>query len=166
MEPACSLGYWGVYNGGAACVVGMHSLPVGIAAADVQEAILRIPQTDNARTAEAEPALALKMLVKHIVADDDKTIALADGPSAALAEIGVYRVPGSYVENNARFVEFDVTAFVRADIAAKRSTFAWRIEPQSVPAGVTSLRYFPTVDAQDAAFGDNGGARLFLRMRS
>jgi hypothetical protein len=166
VEPACPLAYWGVYNGGRGCAVGIHTLPPGIAAADVQQAILRIPQTDNARTPDTDTALGLKMLVKHIAAADNATITAADGQSAALAEVGVYRAPGPYVEDNARFVELDVTAQVRADVAAKRPTFAWRVEPQSVPAGATSMRYFPTVDNQDAAFGDNHGAKLFLRLRS
>ena len=61
-------------------------------------------------------------------------------------------MPGAYVLDNGRSMDVDVTAALKADLAAGRSSFAWRVEPQAVPDGISSQRYFPSVDNTDAAF--------------
>jgi hypothetical protein len=163
---------WGEHNGANVAAIGIHSLPAGITVAQLGTATLRIPRTDNIWTAN-DDALNLNMTVKHIDAADDAAVTMPDGDSAALATIGLYRPPGEYVGNNSRYVLYNVTNLVKADIAAGRTTFAWRVEPDAVNPGISSQRYFPGVDNTDGAFntaspppefgpGDNHGAVLCL----
>ena len=163
VEQVWPYGYWGNWEGTPCVEVGIHTFPLSISSADIDEAFLRIPQTDNAWTAD-ESALDLDMWTKHIDAADDSQITLADKDSSSLAVIGVYRSPGPYVQGNVRYVEYPVTDLVRGDLDAGRRTFAWRVEPASLPDNSVSLRYFPTVESTDGSFLDNRGARLYLHL--
>ena len=157
-------GLWGKYEGEGIHPVGIHSLPANVGAADVSWAKLRIPQTDNIWTVN-ESCLSLDMRLKHIDAADDLMVTPTDGTSTPLADLGLYRAGAPYVVDNSRFVQLYVTEHVRADLLAGRWSFAWRIEPESIPDSVSSQRYLPTVDSTDPAFGDhNQGARLFLKI--
>lgn len=154
-------GWWGNYGGTPMNEVGIHTLPPGIAPTEIGTAVLRLPRTDNPW--QGNEALQLNMLVRHIDAANDVQIEVADKDSTPLGDIGVYRAPGPHVVDNARYIEFRVTDQVRLDLSAGRSTFAWRVEAESLPDNAYSYRYMPTVENQDiGAFGDNRGAKLFL----
>lgn len=144
-------GLWGKYGGQGLNFVTIHSLPQGITSADVGSASLTIARTDNAWSSDIS-ALDLRMLLQHIDAADDSVVTGADGTSAPLDEIGLYREPGPNIVNNSRSLTFNVGALVKADLDAGRTSFAHRIEPESVPDGASSQRYIPTVENTDGAF--------------
>jgi hypothetical protein len=102
------------------------------------------------------------MLTQHIDAANDAEVSIADKDSAPLDFIGVYRAPGPGSFDAARYVEYDVTALVKNDVTAGRATFAWRVEPESVPAGWQTYRIFPTVDNQAAPLSNR--SKLILKI--
>ncbi len=153
---------WGKQDGKGCVPVGIHDLPKR-GADDLIEARLRIPRTDLIWTQDGS-ASRLELIVQHIDAVDDGAVSIADGDSPSLGLIGNYRAPGLAAAAGGRYVELDVTRQVRADLDAGRSSFAWRIEPSTVPDDVTSQLYFPSVENTDQAFPQaNRGARLVLR---
>ena len=153
---------WGKNAGKPVVAVGIHALPFGKTAPDVLKATLLIPVTDSPATDDTSAA-QLNMLVKHIDADDDQRVTSPDATSPVLNTIGVYRAPDPAQPSFDRFVAIDVTQYVKADLAARRTTFTWRIEPESVPDGLNSQLCFPAVECANSSFpADNLGARLCL----
>ena len=156
---------WGKQGGKGWCPVGIHDLPRR-SADQLTEAKLRIPRTDIIWSAEGSAAM-LELIVQHIDAADDTRVSVADGTAPPLARIGLYRSPGRAAAANGRYVELDVARQVKADLEAGRSSFAWRIEPVSVPDEVSSQLFFPSTENTDGAFPDaNRGARLILRWKA
>lgn len=155
---------WGEIGGKGLVFVSIHSLPDDLESGSSGRTLLRIPQTDNVWTTDTS-AERLRMLVQHIDAADDTSVTLPDGASTPLGLIGVYREPGPATLSIARFREFDVTEFVRADLQAGRASFAIRLEPEAVADQDAGARYFPSVDNTDNAFPRvNRGSRLiFIR---
>jgi hypothetical protein len=159
--PTC---IWGKHEGRPVTAVGIHSLPADVKTEKIAGATLRIPRPDIVWSTD-ESCLRLTMVVKHIAAADISAVTLGDGTSASLGDIGLYRPAGPYAADNARFVDFNVMPMVKADLAAGRKAFAWRIEPGAVGDKLSSQRYFPSVENKDAAFpAENRGARLILRL--
>ena len=157
---------WGKHAGKGCVAVGIHALPFGKTAPDVLRAVLHIPLTDSPATDDTSAA-QLNTLVQHIDAADDHRVTLPDGVSEALITIGVYRAPGPPSPAFDRYAEFDVTAQVKADLSARRSTFAWRIAPQTVPDNADSQLCFPAVDCANSSFpAENHGARLLLEFQA
>jgi len=153
---------WGKHGGKGCCPAEIHDLPRR-AADQLTDAKLRIPRTDYIWSIEGSAA-RLELIVQHIDAADDARVSKADGTSPPLNRIGLYRSPGLAAAADGRYLELDIARQVKADLEAGRSSFAWRIEPESVPDEASSQLYFPSVENTDGGFPDaNRGARLILR---
>jgi hypothetical protein len=152
--------FWGQWYSGKMTPVGIHTL-TGLPAGTIGRAILRISRADFPFD-DGDPndlAAQSNQLIYHIAAADNTQLTSPDNDSAALDLIGVYRPPGPADPNASRYIEFDVTAQVQADITAGRSTFAWRIEPE-VDLGVRNLRFFPSNQADRWGYKEPLGGKL------
>ena len=157
---------WGKQGGSRCVVIGIHTLPFGKTTPDVVNAKLRIPLTDTPVTDDSS-ARRLSVLIQHIDAADDMRVTVPDGASPPLGHIGVYRAPGPLNPEFNKYIELDVTEQVKADLKAQRATFAWRIEPETVPNDAPSQLSFPSVDCVNSSFPkDNHGARLLMRFQA
>ena len=92
VDTSTTFAKWGKYGGAGYVQVGIHTLPCGLAATDVQQAALRMPRTDNIWTADTS-SLNLNMLLQHIAASSNASVTLPDGSSTPLGSLGTYRCP-------------------------------------------------------------------------
>lgn len=156
--------------------IGLHWLTddgtgtgAALTTADVPQALLLIPECD-AGGGSVDNYNTLTLSTYHIDAIDDSTLSAGDDTSADLGLIGTYRLPGPTNKVGSRFVQFDVTDRVHADINAARGTFAWRVQQNPV-SGLSGYRAMPSVENGDTYFGtldgdpltDNHGARLIIK---
>ncbi len=142
--PELNAGWVGGWNNGAGFIsVGVHNLG-GLTVANVPQAILRIPEQDSGGGGDVNAYNANRLTICHIDAGNDTQPSTGDDTATNLGQVGVYRNPGPTNTDVNRYVEFDVTDLVHADIMAGRGSFAWRITHDAAAAYHGYRRYSTT----------------------
>lgn len=136
------------WNGGWQTTTGFQQIGIfslaGLTAGNIVSVHLQIPQTDNFWAGSQSDYEANELDTYHIAATNDLGIQSADAASAALDLIGVYRSPGPINTDLGRFVDYDVTAMVEADITAGRHSFAYRIQHDPAVTYNGYCRFYPS----------------------